>query len=783
MTLPINHPDWRDDKWEISLGDAPIIGRDGYKYNEEAPDKKADGELMLSDFGWSLVQHIENLIEFIAAPIGWILEGVQGVIDFVSPAFQAVFAGVTALLSDIVNFFTYSLGSLFGRGSGEVGERWSPFKDDIDGALAPLKEILDENFALIDEGIADIDVILDEQAELVRRNEELEKLTGDAITAAETVTENLDSYRTELLNAIGPELNKAREELEEAKSGLATREEVTTAIGSVNDAQEQQWRQMAQASIVDFEGTFEDFLLEWRNQQISWNETQQTVNEKQEEWNAAADGIDAAQTAAIDAQQRILDLVFPAQSAVPLIPGTSTPEWYQGMTPMSGVTPPSGATDKSHFVQSSGSTFDSTTTPDHFVKVVPGQRYRASAWIRRGNSNSRFEVYLIGKSGDTIDRGPIHKHVQVLPTLSVGGETLDSERVVRLSSSGMDWVDFNQHSPSGTGWVKVETHFYFKENIDQVSVRNIGLNSAAYTTSLFRFGDLEIWPDLPSQAKVDNAQNQAMRNIEQQIEGVNDYIGRDLSVNQRQNSLMGLFDKNDEILAEMQDEMGEFIPRFFYGTPGSSSTAMGSELLTVNRANSEIQITGKKTGSGDSWTGRGVLFYEPASSNENGAQFMEVTFRSGSTTRYTVYTADFRDPVFIAWQMTKGRQLTRTSTSNNLRTMSQIPNWTTILTMNIPSNAEIQSLTLKYWLENAHNGSEYRIGYSYGNSGIKYLWTKNIGPLTSFGSGRRLMENSYGRIPNNGGTDLKLYASGSHSGSAQRQFRDASLTVTYVEPA
>lgn len=784
MTTPINHPHWQEDPWEIKLSDAPIIGRDGYQYSADDPDKTSDGQDLRDDFGWGLVEAIGNLLEAIATPIGEILSGIG---DFVGTAFHAVVDGVGNLLEGIVGFIGYAFDRLFGRGSVEVGPRWSPFKDDIDSKLAPLQEILDANFAEIDTLLDEYEAVVAEQEDQIEKLGELEIETDRAIEAAEQVTTNLANYRTELLEAIGPELDRAKNELEEAKAGLVTREELTGELETVGENQEGLFLEMAEASFENFDGTFQDFITLWRDQQIKWNETQQIVNDKQGEWNKAANDVDAAQTAAIDAQTRILNMVFPAQSAVPLIPGELTPEWYDkainwGLTPYAPAPP--GAKDKEHFVEATGQ-FTTWKEPEHYVKVVPGQRYRATMWVRSSSSasNAKVDVQMRGLNSDgTVDNAPVWKMVQVLPDYIVGGYGLEKENVRASSSGGFNVLGFDYLGLS-TGWRQLEVWVYFKGSVEQVAVRRLipNVNGTSYT---MRIGDLQIWPDLPAQTKVDEGQNAAMRALEDQIEGINDYLGKGLSQSQRVGTILGRFDENDEALKEMSEEISEFIPRLFYGTPGHNLATMGSELLTVSSPSSNtIRVRGKKTATGDSWVGKGVVFWYAGSSSA--MSMKETSFRSDANSDFELNLwrdSGDRGPIFIAWQMTKGRRVVRNLTFSG-GTLNNSRNGTILGSMTIPSNAEIQSVTTSYWLDNAHNGTEYAVGYIYGSGGGPYHATTNIGPLTPFGDGRRLMEASFGPRPNNGGTTINLIGYGLNSGTSQRRWSDGRLGVVYVVPA
>lgn len=60
---------WYVDPWEIEISEAPLLGREGYSYSDETPDKTAQEQELREDKGWGLVDGFSNIFGSIADSI------------------------------------------------------------------------------------------------------------------------------------------------------------------------------------------------------------------------------------------------------------------------------------------------------------------------------------------------------------------------------------------------------------------------------------------------------------------------------------------------------------------------------------------------------------------------------------------------------------------------------------------------------------------------------------------------------------------------------------------
>ena len=194
-----------------------------------------------------------------------------------------------------------------------------------------------------------------------------------------------------------------------------------------------------------------------------------------------------------------------SNSALPLIPGTSTPTWTEGLT--ESTRDPDSTADADlppniTKIYSSGwvdakKEKGFTNPHKNLVTVDSRIEYEASWWMRATRGGKFAFVTLCDENGD----GHI---IEKLPATE-----LDS------NPSRYTWgypIRAIITSPNGSGWTKFTTRFKFKEGVTKVRVYNLifsNTNNDSGTT--YFIADLQINPAIPSQADVDRAQNKAIQ--------------------------------------------------------------------------------------------------------------------------------------------------------------------------------------------------------------------------------------------------------------------------------
>lgn len=194
-----------------------------------------------------------------------------------------------------------------------------------------------------------------------------------------------------------------------------------------------------------------------------------------------------------------------SNSALPLIPGTSTPTWTEGLRELP---------------RASGSTVDAVLPPNitkyytsgwvrgnheqivtnphrNLVTVDSRIEYEASWWMRATNGGTFAYVTLCDENGDRYI-------VEKLPATE-----LDNDPSRHTWGNPIRAIITE---PDGTGWTKFTTRFKFKEGVTKVRVDDLNfVNKNTGGSTIYNIADLQINPAIPSQADVDRAQNKAIQ--------------------------------------------------------------------------------------------------------------------------------------------------------------------------------------------------------------------------------------------------------------------------------
>ena len=219
---------WYVDPWEIEISEAPLLGREGYSYSDETPDKTADEKPLRNDFGWGLVEGIANLFETIASGVGSALSGVG---NFIGGAFEAVFTGVGNFIDGIAK----AIRSIFGGSSGgsepdPPPQIFNPIKTNLEAVLKPRFDEIDE----IHESLEGLSEEIQEQGEEFGRELDKQKGLGDSITELKTQLYGDPEGHDQGV------INKINETLWGEQDGWnTTQEKINTAQNQINTLQDQ----------------------------------------------------------------------------------------------------------------------------------------------------------------------------------------------------------------------------------------------------------------------------------------------------------------------------------------------------------------------------------------------------------------------------------------------------------------------------------------------------------------------------------------------------------------
>lgn len=399
----------------------------------------------------------------------------------------------------------YSRGSSFGQDLTESGVR----KLLTGRVKSPLSQFLQWGANLIGSAVNDIvNVLTGEGASY-------EVLTGAAV-------ERLGDIRTQITEAAKDFQNLAdkAEELgtkqdgileDISAQGVVIEQAKTDASKAIKDAGTVSTALEQYQSLNDTKVRSAVATAEGANKAITDLNTQfaSKVNSQIASSSTISDIKAKASTALADSGKAIDWLesgVQVSNSALPLIPGTSTPTWTEGLVEVK-----KGEDDRDNSALPSNiTTFYSSGKIEagqekivknpyrNTVTVDSRIEYEASWWLRSVGSGSRYVyVTLCDETGN--------RHIiERLPATELDNNPSQYTWGIPIRALITE--------PDGTGWTKFTTRFKFKEGVTKVRVYDINFSNTGNSSfNYLQIADLQINPAIPSQADVDRAQNKAIQ--------------------------------------------------------------------------------------------------------------------------------------------------------------------------------------------------------------------------------------------------------------------------------
>ena len=235
---------WYVDPWEIEISEAPLLGREGYSYSDETPDKTADEKPLSNDFGWGLVEGIANLFETIASGVGAALSGVG---NFVGGAFEAVFTGVSNFIGGIAN----AIFGIFG-GSGHSSSPPEPLPPVFNPIKTNLEAVLQPRFDKIDELQEESEAIADA---LNGKGEVRFQLLEDMADFNGNLEEDYRNLNYALWGEKGEVSEENAENWEEQGVINALQSEMWSEQGRINDINQSLWEKQQEIDALQDERT------------------------------------------------------------------------------------------------------------------------------------------------------------------------------------------------------------------------------------------------------------------------------------------------------------------------------------------------------------------------------------------------------------------------------------------------------------------------------------------------------------------------------------------------
>lgn len=429
-----------------------------------------------------------------------------------------------------------------------------------------------------------------------------------------------------------------------------------------------------------------------------------------------------------------------ANSVLPLIPGTVTPTWTDGLKyiPRSGTKDaelpegipgyyrhPSGTI-------AAGTSVTVTNTYNNVVSIDPNLEYEAIWWVRSSSGSPRYMyVTLEDQNGNT-------DIVQKVEGVDDNGDSLSKHtwgnpiRVIITSAS--------------TTWTKYSTLFTFKEGTKSVRVNNVHFNNGSNSNASYLYiAGLEISPHIIPQREIDTRQDQAINKIEEYVD-----------------QMMQAFHSQSASYAKKFNELSE---------PQSGGLVAGQDEPGI------ITTTTSKITCQGTWVGH--LLVHIMHGTYDGLQVVrrEVTASDREFGLPSVPSSSRRD-IAIHWFKRPGRAYAM-DMSTGAYAMPQGA-WTTVSTATVATGDWRLSATVGW--DAANNYGYYGIRVLVNGSEVAKVTPRNgLGPLLPIGSGYRTQSLSVSGNGNGRTTKVEIQAYISEGNVSQRRIRKVMATLDWTK--
>lgn len=335
MTLHTkNHPHWSEGSWDNPVLSPPPSLEDLITDNAQLTEPGENKEPARNGF----VEVVGGIFGEIIGGIGKILGGVWDAgVSFLGPVVE----GVSNFLGGIVRGIGNAIRGIFGGSSGpppvtEIDEPsvWSPIKADLEGALAPHFEKIDENMELsaalgesidslnaevgemntnlgaingrIDSINTTLDEKLGESGSILAEIDSLNDMMQEELGPNGTVGQQIEGLRQDLEHKIsasgevGQRMEALREDLESARE--EDYRTINNALwgdqGQLNALNEEMWSDQSDLNkaLTDFKAVqlqFNDSQTGFNAKMQEFNRLQLEFNEEQSSWNTQQEALNA----------------------------------------------------------------------------------------------------------------------------------------------------------------------------------------------------------------------------------------------------------------------------------------------------------------------------------------------------------------------------------------------------------------------------------------------------------------------------------------------------------
>ncbi|TRX43761.1 hypothetical protein [Corynebacterium guaraldiae] len=408
-------------------------------------------------------------------------------------------------VQDVVNAVEGVVSDIASAIRGE-GARYEVINVAVTERLGPINTLITQTGARHKELADKVDRSIEKQAGINQEQAKTIKEAGDAVQA-------LKDYKAEVQAKVQSSIDTAKSATSEA---AALRSELTKLSNGLDARIEQS------KAAKDLQNKFDKLNNEFGSRVDSAISNSPKLKELSAQAKAAMSASDATQkkaesaiskadSATDDAKKALFlqeNSVNIGSSIVPVIPGTTTPTWQDGLVevkkgayPEDSSLPDRIKTYYRHAPEQLNSnnrdwSHDTREMSRSLVSVDNRYEYYASFWIRTTGGNPQY--IMITLCDETGNRHIVAKAPST--DLQTGRSDNTWGNPVRAIIA----------RPT-TEWQFVETVFVFREGVEFSRIQQVHFQANSGTEPLSMFlADLRIGPLIPSQADVDRAQNKAI---------------------------------------------------------------------------------------------------------------------------------------------------------------------------------------------------------------------------------------------------------------------------------
>ena len=436
-----------------------------------------------------------------------------------------------------------------------------------------------------------------------------------------------------------------------------------------------------------------------------------------------------------------------ANSVLPLIPGTVTPTWTDGLryVARSGTKDaelPAGIPGYYRHPSgtiAAGATASVSNTYNNVVSIDPNLEYEATWWVRSSAGSPRFMYVTLEDQNGATDI------VQQVEGVDDDGNAYSKHtwgnpiRVIITSAS--------------TTWTKYSTIFTFKEGTKSVRVHNVYFdNSTNSSASYLYIAGLEISPHIIPQRDVDERQDQAISKMEEYVR-----------------QLTEIFFSQSASYAKKFNELSEPMSgglRAGEDEPGVMTTTTTTITCTPGWVGHILVHYVHPSAGGIDTPGLSVARHEVTGSNRTFSIPSGRTSRSGSAA--------------IHWFKRAGRPYT-TDMSTGAQSATY-DTWKTLSETSVGTGA--WNLTATVGWDAATNHNKYGIRILVNGSVVAQVAPRSgLGPLLPIGDGYRTQSVSASGDGNGRTTTFQIqaYTDATTSASGPRRIRRVNATLDWTQ--